>query len=179
MEHEPKPSVTQNNSSGINIGGDNFGTATVNNFGPPQYPLPGEQPTFTFCVSPSEPLSQGLAHLNRGASYQTKMTITSDIKITRPGFFLIFDQPVLPNARPSVVGMSQTNTYKMDSENKVGFFFSTLASETTWFPNQKMMVTVFSAQPVKLVGVGATYGSVENANQRRIVVGKLIINCPE
>jgi len=185
QESKPKaeatqtPSLTQSAPGGINIGRDNLGTATVNNFGPTQYPLPGEQPTFTFCVNPSEPIPAGLTKHNQGASFQTKMTITSDIKITRPGFFLTFDRPVLPNARPSVVGASQTSTYKMDSENTVGFFFSILASETSWFPNQKMMVTVFSAQPVKLVGVEATYGSVENANQRTVIVGKLVINCAE
>jgi hypothetical protein len=180
---QPSESLTrpliQSAPAGINIGGDNRGSATVNNFGPIQYPLLGEQPTYTFCVSPSDPLPQSLAKAHQGAAYQTKMTITTDIRITRPGFLLVFDGAVLPNVSPSVVGISQSSFFKTDSLNKVGFYFSTLASETSWFPNQKMMVTVFSAQPVKLVGVGATYGIVENANQRTTIIGKLVINCPD
>lgn len=111
-----------------------------------------------------------------GLSYQTKLTITSDIKITRPGFFLTFDGPVASNIQASVVGVSKILIYKLESEKKVGFYFSSLgsSSETCWFPNQKMMVTVYSEEPVKLVGIVATYGNVSKANQRTTIIGRLI-----
>ena len=109
-------------------------------------------------------------------SYQTKLTITSDTRITRPGFFLTFDGPVASSVQASVVGVSKIMVYKLESEKKVGFYFSSLggSSATCWFPNQKMMVTVYSAEPVKLVGVVATYGSISKANQRTTIIGRLI-----
>lgn len=157
--------------------GSKLSNVTVNNnYGNPQYPLFREVPTFTLCVKLSQPLPRRLAIRHPGSSCQTELTITSDVRITRPGFFLTFDGAVAPDVQASVVGVSKTMIYKLDSENKVGFYFSSLGdtSETSWFPDQKMMVTVYSAQPVKLVGIVATYGYVSKANQRTTIIGKIV-----
>ena len=76
--------VQLNTPNGIAIGGDNLGSATVNNTFSDVYPRPGTIPKVSFCISQSMPTAMG---------YETLITIKTDTEISAPFWALVFDGP--------------------------------------------------------------------------------------
>jgi hypothetical protein len=91
---KPRPTTTQPPATppsqvcpnGICVGGDNNGTATVNNnYGKlPDQPQPGTIPTVIVCSSISAV----------GKGYVTNITLQTDSPITKPAYGFLFDGPV-------------------------------------------------------------------------------------
>jgi hypothetical protein len=75
----------QNCPNGNCIGGDNNGTATVNNTFSDRYPRPGTIPKVNFCVFQSKPVAE---------HFETIITIKTDSEISAPFWSLFFDGPV-------------------------------------------------------------------------------------
>jgi hypothetical protein len=81
----------------IAIGGNNNGSAVVNNYGYgdlPDVPEPGKTPTITICVSEA-PVSASDSNSYFGAgSFETTITLQTDMPITRPAYGFLFDGEV-------------------------------------------------------------------------------------
>lgn len=121
---------------------------TVNNFGPP--PLP--TPTVKICVTPSKKKSSEL--------FETKITLKSDVQITRPWFFFFFDGPIENGTAQMERGIFGCNcpmrAEKMPNpERSFGFRTTSInMGSNVWYPNDEpITVTVPSKTPVNLMRV--------------------------
>jgi len=138
----------QNCPNGICIGGDNSGTATVNNFGP----LPLPTPNVKICASYSDAV--------QGQDHVTTVTFTTDVQITRPWFAVFFDAPVLDGSaivtNAGFSGFSHGRAEKMPNPERS--FWIRLDSinmgTNTWNPGDgPIKLTVPSKNRVQLVNV--------------------------
>lgn len=148
------PSVSQNCPNGVCIGGDNKGTATVINNGPP--PLP--TPTVKVCASYDS------------VKPQATILVTTNGQVPRPFFAFFFDGPVLDGSAElnsgSSFGYTHGRAERMPNpERSFVIRISTINfATTTWFPSDgAIKVTVPSETPVHLVRVLAGAGDDPDA----------------
>lgn len=136
--------------NGIAIAGPaTVNNPTVNNFGPP--PLP--PPTVKICVTPSKQKSAN-------ELFETKITLKSDVQITRPWFFFFFDDSIENGTAQMERGIFGCNcpmrAEKMPNPER-SFGFRTTAinmGSNVWYPNDEpITVTVPSKTPVNLIRV--------------------------
>jgi len=90
------PETKFNAPNGIAIGGNNLGSAAVNNTFSDVYPRPGIIPEVNFCISQPQ---------ISGGEYVTSLEITTNTEITSPFWALFFDQP----ATEAIVEMDGPN----------------------------------------------------------------------
>jgi hypothetical protein len=135
--------------NGIAIAGPaTVNNPTVNNFGPS--PLP--TPTVKICVTPSKQTSSEL--------FETKITLKSDVQITRPWFFFFFDGPVDDGSVAMEHGFFGCNcpvraTKMPNPERSFGFRTTSINMGTNvWYPSDdRIIVTVPSKTSVNLLQV--------------------------
>jgi hypothetical protein len=166
--------------NGVAIGGDNLGTATVNNTFSDVYPRPGVIPVVTFYPFPSQP---------NGTDYSTLIKVKTNTEITAPFWALVFDVPVI-EAKVALEGISEPfgssdghpfksglktepldvipvdsrmilrpeGHERIDTDNilriqitEIGMPFG--GPYRPWGPKDLVAITVRSSQKVKLVGI--------------------------
>jgi hypothetical protein len=141
---------SQNCPNGVCIGGDNKGTATVINNGPPPPPTP----TVKVCVSFD------------WETNRTTISLNTDVQIARPWFAFFFDGPVLDgsvelNDGRSVLAYAPARAVKQPFPEK-SFLFrvnSIDSGPATWFPsNGTIKVTIPASAPVHLIKILAGAG---------------------
>jgi hypothetical protein len=146
--------------NGIAIAGPaTVNNPTVNNFGPP--PLP--TPTVKVCVTPSKQKSSEL--------FETKITLKSDVQITRPWFFFFFDGPVENGTAQMERGVFGCNcpmrAEKLPNpERSFGFRTTSInMGSNIWYPNNEpISVTVPSKTSVNLMRVLAGGGDNDDVS---------------
>jgi hypothetical protein len=149
------PPPFQNCPNGVCIGGDNTGTATVINNGPPPPPTP----TVKVCVSYD------------GVTNRTTISLNTDVQIARPWFAFFFDGPVLDgsaelNDGRGVFGYQHGRAEKLPFPER-SFLFRLESIDfgpATWFPsNGTIKITIPATAPVRLIRTLAGAGDDPDA----------------
>ncbi len=135
--------------NGIAITGGNVSNPTVNNYGTPSLPTP----TVKICVSQSKQSPDSVL-------FETKITLRTDVQITRPWFFFFFDGSVENGTAVMEHGIFGCNcpvrAEKLPNpERSFGFRTNSInAGTNVWYPNDEpIVVRVPSKTPVNLVKV--------------------------
>jgi hypothetical protein len=125
----------------IGITGGIVTNPTVNNFGSPPLPTPNVR----VCVSPSQ--------VDADKVYTTKITLNTDVQITRPWVFFFFDGPVekgsfsMPKHTFSC-GCPMRAEKMANPERSMGFRLNTIdmGASNIWFPNDGPIEGVISSK---------------------------------
>jgi hypothetical protein len=149
---DAKTIPSQECPNGICIGGDNNGSATVNNYNG-MYPPPGVVPTIAVCIS--RPPASG-----EPAVHQTVLRMTTDTPISEPSWWFLFDGPVIDataDADPKPFGYAHSHPPKEqlpdDWQNAIGITVTSIggiSSQQPWRPSMPLTVTVTSEHPINL-----------------------------
>jgi hypothetical protein len=146
----PTPAPTQSCPNGICIGGDNSGSAKVENYNG-IYPPPNVTPTIFICAKPS---------ILEGDIYKTTFVFKTDTEISNPAWWFLFDGPVIDvdvSASPKVIGFMHSHP-PCDKipmcDRSLGITLNNiggLGSQLPWGPTTAFTAVVTSKQPVNLL----------------------------
>lgn len=146
---EPKTPPSQSCPNGICIGGDNNGSAKVENYNG-IYPPPNITPTISICAKPS---------IQEGAIYKTTFVFKTDTEISNPAWWFLFDGPVIDVdvSAPSVIGFAHSHP-PCDKipmcDKSLGITLSNiggLGSQLPWGPTIPFTAVFTSKQPIRLL----------------------------
>jgi hypothetical protein len=160
--------------NGIANAAPNLGDQTVNNFGLTQYPPPGVIPNVRVCVEPGKRATEG---------YSTSVTLSTDVRITRPAFMFYFDKPVAEKVSVQAGAFNESrsgrDTNSPQPQNTVGFYITTVGSmsETSWYPRDKIELSVQSQEPVQLVRAIGASGDVTDVNRVNNLAENITVGC--
>jgi len=130
----PPTTLSQDCPNGICIGGDNNGTATVINPGPPP-------PIIHVCVSEPQVVDKSTGEVRQ------VFTLTSTSEVVGPAYNFEFSGPILKSTQAGSPDMAMNIGEKLSSPSSFSFRLF-----QAWFPGQRINFEVHSIGPVNLTG---------------------------